>query len=110
VFALRAITWWKNNIDPYVKALNVSKKHSLSAKDVLITTHGGFVSALLRTLVEKGEIKVADGVRIDSRCHNASVSVVEIDGTSLCGTLVKYSDISHLSGARPVGSNADVSL
>jgi len=107
----RAIGWWNNNIEPHVKALQMSKTHS--PDDVLITTHGGFVGVLLRTLVGEGKVKLGDGVNI-GRCQNASVSVVEIDRTSFkCqATLVKYSDTTHLagSGTEVLGRNADVIL
>jgi len=108
-FRDRAIGWWKDNIEPYVGAVNISKLHRLGPRDVLITTHGGFVGVLLRTLVNVDKtMRKADGVSISEKCHNGSVSVVEVDATRLCGILVEYSDISHLAAMNSLTKNADV--
>ena len=109
-FRDRAIGWWKDNIEPYVEAVNISKSHCLSGpKDVLITTHGGFVGVLLRTLVNVDKtMRKAEGVSISGGCHNGSVSVVEVEATRLCGVLVEYSDISHLAAMKTNVENADV--
>jgi len=104
-FSARAAGWWNQRILGHVLS-----KRNLDAEEpmsVVVTTHGGFITTLVRDLIGSRKVKCGKGVVI-WKCFNASVTVIEV-GENRKGMLVAYADVSHLDGA-PVAleSNADL--
>ncbi|KAJ7461586.1 phosphoglycerate mutase-like protein [Mycena latifolia] len=90
-FAGRAAGWWKKAILQRTLALPPRE----TAYSVLVTTHGGFIGALVRALIGSGKARCAPGVVVTT-CRNTSVSIIEVDSNRV-GTIVQYGDVAHLS-------------
>lgn len=105
----RASAWWREAVMPWVKAYweaaELGHETSQGRKDVLIVSHSGLISVLLRAL-SRGMVRVEDGVRL-TRCANASITVVEIEAASGKGRIGRFSDVSHLT-VPLVEENVDV--
>lgn len=105
----RASAWWREAVMPWIKAhweaAELRQGMSQGRRDVLIVSHGGFIGILLQALC-KGTVRVEKNVRL-TKCLNASISVIEIEGASGKGRITKFSDVSHLT-VPLVEENADV--
>jgi hypothetical protein len=103
----RATSWWQEFVNPSVA--NASDDAG-AREDILVVSHGGFIHALTQVMLEGNHdlaVAAAEGVAVGGKCFNTSITVVEVDRTSLRGLIVKYSDISHLTEP-VVQDNADV--
>lgn len=69
--------------------------------NILVVSHGGWITTLLSALQARRLVKCRKGVKI-GRCLNTGVSIIEYLGVPtrrdgvLVGTLVQYSGIEHL--------------
>ena len=87
-FNLRAVSWWNANIlESMINGVE-------EPRNILVTTHGGFIMALVRGLIGCKKARCGKGVVI-WKCLNTSVSVLEVleDKTAV---VVQYGDVSHL--------------
>lgn len=98
-FCKRATDWWKARILGTVLATAGE-----APADVLVTSHGGWIGALVRALVGSRRVRLGAGVVL-GHCGNASVTVVEV-GADGRGTVVRYADTTHVDGDI-LGSNVD---
>ncbi|KAF9484702.1 phosphoglycerate mutase-like protein [Pholiota conissans] len=89
-FGRRGMEWWQTRI-----------AGDGSPGNVLVTSHGGLITSLVRALVDSGKVRCARGVRVGT-CVNASVTVIDVGKRSL----VQYADAGHLTST-VVESNAD---
>jgi len=89
-FAARAESWWIKDILDGVAQL----PRKTEPYHVLITTHGGFIGALIRNLVHGRKASCATGVVVE-RCLNASVTVVEVNEARE-GLITQWGSVSHL--------------
>lgn len=88
-FKRRAVSWWTQNIlESTINAENPEPRN------VLVTTHGGFIVTLVKGLIENKKARCGEGVVI-WKCLNTSVSVLEVfeDKTAV---VVQYGDVTHL--------------
>ncbi|KZT71269.1 phosphoglycerate mutase-like protein [Daedalea quercina L-15889] len=108
-FNLRAERWWNSIILTYVESLvredPMHRKADLPA-NVLVVSHGGYISRLIANLLGSGKMKCAEGVVVHGKCRNASISVIDILESGEAA-LVSYSDTTHLK-VDLVQTNADV--
>ena len=90
-FNLRAVSWWNNNI---LGSTISGGDSSEEPKNILVTTHGGFIVTLVRGLIGSKKARCGEGVVI-WECLNTSVSVLEVleDRTAV---VVQYGDVTHL--------------
>lgn len=103
----RALAWWEGTIlplarDSKTKLYNGTEPATLN---VLVASHGGWISTFFNAAVAQGLIALSPGVTF-TRCWNTSVSIVEVDET-LKGSVTAYSDISHLLRKDVVNTNVD---
>jgi len=86
-FKRRAVSWWNQNILG-------STINEENPRNILVTTHGGFIVTLVRELIENKKAWCGEGVVI-WKCLNTSVSVLEVfeDKTAV---VVQYGDVTHL--------------
>lgn len=101
-FVTRGLVWYTRSIVDYVFAktdagrIPVERPH-----DILVVSHGGWISALLFALHSNGLVKCRKGVEIGPYL-NTGVSIIEYAEVptgrdeALVGTLVQYSDTEHL--------------
>lgn len=90
-FNLRAVSWWNTNI----LGSMISGDDSLEEpKNILVTTHAGFIVTLVRGLIGCKKARCGEGVVV-WKCLNTSVSVLELleDRTAV---VVQYGDVTHL--------------
>jgi len=87
-FHQRIDHWWNTMIQKLSSLEN-------QLHNVLIVSHGGWIQALVNTLINTKELTVAKGVRTHGRLSNVCITVIETDGGGK-GTLVKFGDVSHL--------------
>ena len=89
-FSRRAVTWWNNNI----LGSTISGENLTEPRNILVTTHGGFIMTLVRGLIGSKKARCGEGIVIWN-CLNTSVSVLEVleDKTAV---VVQYGDVSHL--------------
>jgi probable phosphoglycerate mutase len=95
-FVKRGVDWWKTRI--------LGQVLGSETRNVLVTSHGGLITSLVRGLLASGEVRCAPGVRV-GKCVNASVTIIEVDANER-GTLVTYAETAHLTSAA-LESNAD---
>jgi len=112
-FSVRSARWWSDVITAYVDSLTSAARETESRKDsipqpacVLVVSHGGYISRLISNLVQSGKVRCAQGVVVNGKCWNASISVIDVYGDGQ-GVLVSYSDTTHLK-VDLVQTNADV--
>jgi probable phosphoglycerate mutase len=86
-FNMRAVSWWNDNILGSIDALE-------EPRNILVTTHGGFIVTLVKGLIGCKKARCGEGVVI-WKCLNTSVSVLEVleDRTAV---VVQYGDVTHL--------------
>ncbi|KAJ7481125.1 phosphoglycerate mutase-like protein [Mycena galericulata] len=95
-FAARAVGWWKKAIlQRTMAAAALQPRDSEEAYNVLVTSHGGFIGALLRTLIGSGKARCTAGVVITT-VRNTSVTIIEVDRDG-SGTVVQFGDVAHLT-------------
>ncbi|KAK7038159.1 phosphoglycerate mutase-like protein [Favolaschia claudopus] len=105
VFSARAVQWWKKAILQRTRALPRRE----TVYNVLVTSHGGWIMTLLRTLVYSGKARCAEGVELGA-CLNTSVSIIEVELGDEVPMIVQFGDVGHLSveqGSEVVKKNAD---
>ncbi|KIO13510.1 hypothetical protein M404DRAFT_12445 [Pisolithus tinctorius Marx 270] len=79
---------------------------------ILAVSHGGLISNMVRVLVANAAILPVQGVVV-GRCLNTGVSIIDYSiprqnqGRYLKGTLVRYSDVTHLARTKVVEENVD---
>jgi len=104
-FACRAVTWWNRTILQPQSSLPAGR----APRHILVTTHGGFIGILLRTLIGSRKATCAEGVVI-GKALNSSVTIIKIENGK--GTVLQYGDVSHLvdkaceEGADEIGTGA----
>jgi 2,3-bisphosphoglycerate-dependent phosphoglycerate mutase len=100
-FMARTLAWWKQTI------LQTILQHpSSETRYILVTSHGGFISTLVRALIVNQLVMPATGLAVTSgKCLNTAVAIIEVEEDGK-GTLLVYGDASHLQG-KAVGVNAD---
>ncbi|KAG6889829.1 hypothetical protein C0995_014306 [Termitomyces sp. Mi166 len=102
-FAARAETWWLKDI--------LDSTALLPPRDdpyhILVTTHGGFIGTLTRSLIHGRRVSCAPGVVVQ-RCLNTSVTIIDVDHAGL-GLIKQWADTSHLrdSSYEILKQNAD---
>ncbi|KAJ6531210.1 histidine phosphatase superfamily [Mycena capillaripes] len=102
-FSARAVGWWKKAILQRTRALPPRE----TAYNVLVTSHGGLINALVRSLIGSGKARCAPGVVI-TPCRNTSVSIIEVELGDAPATIVQFGDVAHLAqDEMAVDTNAD---
>ncbi|KAJ7137825.1 histidine phosphatase superfamily [Mycena epipterygia] len=106
-FAARAAGWWRAAVLQRTLALPPRE----APYNILMTSHGGLIGTLLRTLLGSGRARCAPGVVI-AACRNSSVTIVEVerDGPA---TIVQFGDVTHLTQELEDGmvqTNVDVAV
>lgn len=109
-FTKRALDWW----DKLLTATTL-RPEVAPVRHVLVVSHGGFISTLVKSLLAHRKMTWADGPdagRALWTCLNCSVTTIEITadvGGKSTARLVKYGDTAHLDGKTAlVDSNVDV--
>ncbi|KAL5511308.1 hypothetical protein ACEPAH_4524 [Sanghuangporus vaninii] len=99
-FTRRAISWWMETIEQKLPTLPIQSR----VYNILIVSHGAFISTLIRELVLSKRLDAAPNVAIGP-CFNSSITTIAMrrDGR---GVLERFADISHLL-TPAVASNAD---
>ena len=89
-FNLRALSWWNDNILKFLGSIDSLEE----PRNILVTTHGGFIVTLVKGLIGCKKARCGEGVVI-WKCLNTSVSVLEVleDRTAV---VVQYGDVTHL--------------
>ena len=97
----RANAWWREAVMSWMKgqwnAVELGHEKSQGRRDVLIVSHGGLIGVLLQALC-KGKVRVEKEVRL-TRSLNGSITVIEIEAATGKGKIVRFSDVSHLTGS-----------
>ncbi|KAJ3809892.1 phosphoglycerate mutase-like protein [Lentinula lateritia] len=101
-FLERALSWWDTDI---VKGLTGTP--GKVPREVLVVSHGGFISSLVRNLISSGRIEAEPGQVTNWTCFNLSVTTIDLE-EGIKPRLVSYSNISHLEAEGLVQYNADV--
>ncbi|KAJ7685608.1 phosphoglycerate mutase-like protein [Mycena polygramma] len=102
-FAARAIGWWKKAILQRTRALPPRE----TAYNILVTSHGGLINALVRALIGSRKAQCAPGVVI-MPCRNTSVSIIEVELGNESATIVQSGDVAHLEQGSASGENTNV--
>ncbi|KAF5388900.1 hypothetical protein D9757_005085 [Collybiopsis confluens] len=103
VFLARALGWWDREI--VQGAAHAPPKAKDVPYEILVVSHGGFISSLVRHLVSSGR---ARGEVSSWICHNVSITEIELAGGKPGGKLIRYSDTAHTEAERLVQYNADI--
>lgn len=106
LFAARAESWWIK----YILDATSSLPRKEEPYHILVTTHGGFIGALMTTLIHNKKAKRAKGV-VTQRYLNTSVTIIEVD-MERQGNITQAGDVSHLVDLveSTVENNVDVVL
>ncbi|KIJ44271.1 hypothetical protein M422DRAFT_228313 [Sphaerobolus stellatus SS14] len=97
----RALRFWNDEIIPYSRTL----ASPTMTTNLLVVSHGGFISTLTRELARKNALSKGD-VSTDKPCGNSSVTTIELDSWTERGRLCAYGDMRHWQD-RPTVKNAD---
>jgi len=91
IFVARALRWWQESVLARVQEMPDRDR----PYDILAVTHGGFISALVRGLMQSQLMEAPADPMPRWVCLNVSITTVAIrrDGIAV---LEKYGDISHL--------------
>ncbi|KAG6833075.1 hypothetical protein H0H87_011820 [Tephrocybe sp. NHM501043] len=102
-FAARAETWWLKDILDGTALLPTKSE----PYQILVTTHGGFIGTLTRSLIHSRRASCAPGVVVE-RCLNTSVTIIDVDHKR-SGLIMQWADASHLneSSDETVKENVD---
>lgn len=106
-FAKRTIDWWNREVVNWCRprAAIVTKDYA-GPRDIVVTTHGGFITALVQTLLGSRKARLDEGVVV-GRCYNTSVTEIDILANGK-GIIRSFGRMDHLQGGDALGSNADV--
>ncbi|KAJ7264959.1 histidine phosphatase superfamily [Mycena haematopus] len=107
VFSARAIGWWKKAILQRTRALPPRE----TPYNILVTSHGGWIMALVRTLIGSRKAQCAPGVEV-TMSLNTSVSIIDVELGDEPATIVQFGHVAHLGQelAEMVPTNADEAL
>jgi len=102
-FAARAESWWIK----YILEGTALLPRKSEPYHILVTTHGGFIGTLVRSLVHRRKASCASGVVVQ-RCLNSSVTIIDVDYMGQ-GVIVQFGDTLHLNdfGQGTVEDNVD---
>ncbi|KIK61872.1 hypothetical protein GYMLUDRAFT_165389 [Collybiopsis luxurians FD-317 M1] len=100
-FLVRAFAWWDTEI-----IQGISKATKYTPLEILVVSHGGFISSLVRNLIASGRVTVEREVT-DWVCYNVSVTTIEVEEGGKA-KLARYSDTTHVKVEELVQYNADV--
>jgi len=89
-FSARLVSWWNRAI---VEGECLAPS-SHNPRHVLVTSHGGAIGALVRSLIASGKM-VCGAEESLWKVPNVSITTIDVDETGQ-GTLVKFADISFL--------------
>ncbi|KAJ7811427.1 phosphoglycerate mutase-like protein [Mycena olivaceomarginata] len=92
VVSARAVGWWKKAVLQRTRALPARE----TAYNVLVTSHGGWIMTLIRTLVGSGRARCAPGVEL-ATCHNTSVTIIDVELGDEPATIVQFGYVAHLT-------------
>lgn len=99
-FTERAAEWWNRAIAKHLPEFS----ETAFPLNVLIVSHGAYITTLVRALCAAGIVVPLPGIRFGS-VYNTSITIIDMRRDRR-GKLLKYADISHL--AEPaVAHNAD---
>ncbi|KAH7874826.1 histidine phosphatase superfamily [Lentinula edodes] len=101
-FLDRALSWWDTDI---VEGLTGTPRKV--PREVLVVSHGGFISSLVRNLISSGRIEAEPEQVTNWTCFNLSITTIDFE-EGIKPRLVSYSNISHLEAEELVQYNADV--
>ncbi|KAI5120471.1 hypothetical protein M0805_006491 [Coniferiporia weirii] len=99
-FARRTLKWWEDDIGKYLPTIASGPEPA----NILVVSHGAFIATLCKSLVAHKIVQIPPGTGFGV-CYNTSVTTLDM-GRDKRGTLVRYSDISHLLQPA-VETNAD---
>ncbi|KAF9227768.1 phosphoglycerate mutase-like protein [Gyrodon lividus] len=94
----RCQAWYTRSIVHYMTSRIKQGLPLGEPQNILVVSHGGWITTLLTTLVANDVVTCGKGAVI-GHCVNTGVSIVEYtvgENRSLVGDLVQYSDIEHL--------------
>jgi len=119
--AERSTKGWEQYIVEYIKSCSANSSVDGRCRYILVTSHGGLISRLVRKLLLTKAVRWHPGPesgeapQMPDRVANASISIVdftleqlESGESSIQGTLVQYSDTKHLAGTVVHETNADM--
>ncbi|KAG6837275.1 hypothetical protein H0H93_012280 [Arthromyces matolae] len=89
-FAARAESWWIKDILEGTALL----PSRCEPYHILVTSHGGFIGTLTRSLIQSKKASCAPGVVIQ-RCLNTSVTIIDVHDGGI-GIIRQWADTSHL--------------
>lgn len=98
----RAVSWWNHNI----LGSTINGENLTEPRNILVTTHGGFIVTLVKGLIGSKKARCGEGVII-WKCLNTSVSILEVleDRTAV---VVQYGDVTHLADTRLMTESHDL--
>jgi len=102
-FISRVVSWWTETLQRIADA-----EARETPYHILVTSHGGVIGTLVKTLIQSGRAKLTKGVVI-WRCYNASITILEVEHDKKA-TVLQYSAVDHLmtkKAAAVVETNAD---
>ncbi|KAF9053079.1 phosphoglycerate mutase-like protein [Panaeolus papilionaceus] len=99
-FKKRAIGWWNKTIVPNAKRYGEGD----GVKNVLVTSHGGFITTLVHGLIGSRKAECGVGVTL-GQCKNTAICVIDVDDCGK-GVVLEYGNVQHLDSA--VELNADL--
>lgn len=111
----RCYTWYTRSIIGYILSRieeGSPAERSRGPECILVVSHGALISTLIRALLGSKMVLCARGLVV-GHCMNTGVSVIDYcirrggRDRHLMGTLVRYSDVTHLVHAESVEDNAD---
>ncbi|KAH7889553.1 phosphoglycerate mutase-like protein [Phlebopus sp. FC_14] len=104
--------WYNRSIVGYMMSSIKKGLADGEPQSLLVVSHGGLISTLLRSLVVGKAINCAQGLSIGNYL-NTGVSIIDYTVVTegkvkyLVGTMIKYSDTAHLKDTRRIEVNAD---
>lgn len=107
----RTQNWWTTSLLPCALS---SFSEVGEQRNILVMSHGGFITTLVRELLASGQLECANDI-VMGQCFNTAVAVIEVHGRKVEGekltigkaVLVKYGDVSHLGTEEVRESNWD---
>jgi 2,3-bisphosphoglycerate-dependent phosphoglycerate mutase len=106
-FSRRTEAWWdKEIVNKLTVALEQPIESTRAPLQILLVSHGGFISSLVKILISSGRVRPPDEPITNWTCFNVSITTIELEQTGK-GQVVKYSDISHLDSSKLLHANAD---
>lgn len=112
-FEARTFSWWEKTLLRDISQLSARD----TAYDILVVTHGGFISTLVRSLMQTKKLKSAAKRELEAssivwNCPNTSVTIIDVEQQEVgisAAELVQYAGIEHLKlESNLVQNNVDV--